>query len=181
MEQIFNKYRLFAFIFICFLFSLCKAQERKIDSLEFKAVQYFCNNWDKFEIDISKIYVVFNGYSSGYPSNIYDIAQCEKDINFLKNFIPNKAELDSLDKKYQSQSYKYSVIKYHCNFLNRGGILKHFSKDTYRLFVKEHIEYKGFYFVELYLANKRNETVIIGIKFDKNGVIVSHCINSIVS
>lgn len=63
---------------------------------------------------------------------------------------------------------------------NADYVFAPFNKRKYTLQVFNAIEYKGMHFVELYLVNKNLQTWVIGVKFNKDGEPIEHCISSII-
>lgn len=156
-----GKIAIFKIILVFFVFSNVKAQEKM---LEEKAIDYFCKNFEKINKEAIAFDVKFSGKTLGISSDAYDIAHCIGDINLLKDSIPISVFLDSLNNMNSKLKLKAKTIKYDCDLFKN----KFFSKKIYSLSVFEAIEYKGAFYVELYLVNKRRSSWIFCVKFDKN-------------
>jgi hypothetical protein len=134
-------------------------------TLEEKALMYFCNNIESIDKNLNDYKIRFSGNTTGSGSNVYDIADCIGSINLIRDSIPGENVLDSLRDYYKSLNLKPKKINFTCKALQKRVVpLK---KQNYSLQVFHAIEYNGYYFVEIYLANKKNSKWIIGVKFDK--------------
>lgn len=160
-------------ILLCVNFTI--AQDFKSGDLEKKALKYFCENISEIKQTLTKNQIRFKGATIGKYSNVYDIADCKKDISLITDSIPDKLYLDSLNNFYKSKVVGPLTMNYECTFLKKK-IFAPFNKYIYTLHLFHAINYKDFYFVEIYLVNKNKETWIVGIKFDKKSLKpVSHC------
>lgn len=158
---------------------LLNAQELK--GLEQKAVAYFCNNVTEIKQGLIDYNIRFKGVTTGKPSRVYKIADCVGDIQLIKDIIPNKIELDSLENYHESIEYEKISIELpeKCSFLKKN-VFAPFNKRVYTLQVFNSINYKGRYYVELYLANRNLNTWVICIAFNEKGVPIEHCKSFIV-
>lgn len=170
----------FLLLVSCFvLVPLLNAQE--LNGLEQKAVDYFCNNVTEIKKGLIDYNIRFKGVTNGNPSRVYKIADCVGDIRLIKDSIPNKIELDSLENCYESKVYKKISIELpeECSFLKKN-VFAPFNKRIYTLQVFNAIRYKENHYVELYLANKNLNTWVICIAFNEKGEPISHCTSFIV-
>lgn len=148
--------------------------------LENKALDYFCAHIGNIKKDFTYTKVKFNGYTTGKASNIYEIANCVGDIKLIKDSIPNGKVLDSIKMNYAEKQYRKMKVNSDCLALhnNASTLLE---KDIYRLYLFHAIEYKGYYWVQIFLANKKQQSSTIAIRFDKiTGQIVDHCLSSLI-
>lgn len=99
----------------------------------------------------------------------------------IKDSIPNKIELDSLENFQESKVYEKKIIKLseECSFLKRN-IFAPFNKRIYTLQVFNAISYKEYHYVELYLSNKNLDTMVICIAFNEKREQISYCTSLIV-
>ncbi|HUX53332.1 MAG TPA: hypothetical protein VMV56_02840, partial [Williamwhitmania sp.] len=110
-------------------------------SLEKEAVIYFCQNLNSIDKGLTDYNIRFNNYTNGVKSRIFDVADCEGDINLIKNLIPNRSYLDSLDCDSRSEVEKRQKILVDCKFLKKT-IFAPFNKRIYTLYVFNAVEYK---------------------------------------
>jgi hypothetical protein len=136
-------------------------------NLENTALEYFCSHIEEINKGLVDYNIRFSGYTLPKYSRIYNLASCENDINLFKDSIPNKDYLDELEKYYTEREAKKIKINYECEYLKRS-VFAPFNKKVYTLHVFNAVEYKGKYYVEIYLVNKRMDTWTIGISLDKN-------------
>ncbi len=159
---------------ICILllaFSINVKSKGRYDSLEQKAVIYFCENIEK----LNNYNISFGGMTAGVGGNIFDIAHCVGDIHVIKDSISNREELNNIQKQIDSTCFEKKEInieKY--NFFKRRIF---FNKYAFRLKVYNAIRYKGKFYVELFLLNKDMQVWIVCVEFDNSGVPISHCTN----
>lgn len=167
--------RSFCLLFICFLgFEIVHAQEA--NGPEKRAVIYFCTQVAKAERGLTDFNIRFKGSTTGKPSRVYKIADCIGDISLIKDSIPNRTQLDSLENFYEENTYKIIPIDIpvECKFLKRR-VFSPFNNRIYTLQVFNTIDYKGDHFVELYLSNRKLNTWIFCVRFSKNGEVIGHC------
>jgi hypothetical protein len=175
-----NLSKVFLLLVSTFVFvPLLNAQELNV--LEQKAVAYFCNNVTEIKQGLIDYNIRFKGVTTGKPSRVYKIADCVGDIRLIKDSIPNKIELDSLENYHESKVYeKISIeLSEECSFLKRN-VFAPFNKRIYTLQVFNAISYKENHYVELYLSNKNLNTWVICIAFNEKGEPASHCTSFIV-
>ncbi|WP_353334311.1 hypothetical protein [Bacteroides sedimenti] len=175
--MIINKMKLVYFIFLlCFFIMNSSAQTYNAGVVEESAVKYFCDNVLKKEARINQLKIQFNGATNGKPSNVYDVANCLEDINLLKDSIPNKEYLDSLERKYFQIKSNVIKISSKCERFSKRSLFK---RNYYRLYLYNAIEYNEIYCVEFFLANKNYNTFTIIVFLDKKFVPMSYCIKAI--
>lgn len=155
---------------------LGSAQITNHSTIEEKAVKYFCDQVLTKETPINKLKIQFDGATNGKPSKVYDVANCLGDINLLKDSIPNRIYLDSLEQKLSQRKRTVIKISTRCEQLSKHSLFK---KSDYRLYLYNAIEYNGIYCVEFFLANKKNSTYTIVVSLDKNLVPLNYCIKAI--
>lgn len=84
-------------VIVLVLFTVvANAQQSDID-FEEKALSFFCDSIVKNDKEIKKMRIYFKGYLSDKPSSIFNIANSLGDIHLLKDSIPNRVYLDSLE------------------------------------------------------------------------------------
>lgn len=147
--------------------------EYKIEEI---ALKYFCENVLPNEPSINKLKIGFSGYTNGKPSQIYDVANCLRDIDLLKDSIPNENLLDSLESMYTKNQYNIIKVMPKCKRLSK---ISASSKFDYRLFLYNAIMYKNNYQVEIYLVSKTSNTITIIISLDKVMTPINYCIKFI--
>ncbi len=164
-------------ILVCVLFSSFAYSQKGI-SYEEKAVIYFCNNIKQIKKGLIDYSIRFKWQTTGYPSRLYKIADCVGDISLKQDSIPNKVKFDKLEKLISYRTFDViNITKVEgCNFLKRH-IFAPFNKQIYTLHVFNAVEYKGIYFVELYLVNKNMQIWEFLVKFNNRGEPVEHCIS----
>ncbi len=133
-------------------------------TLESEAVAFFDKNVSKIDRDIPNSKVIFPHITEEKNANVYELANIIGDIKLIKDSIPDKIYLDSLEFIYNNSA---AVSK---KILISKSIKKKYSKSingqTYRLFVFNAINYRNNEYVELLLIDiKTNLNVIIFIKF----------------
>jgi hypothetical protein len=175
-RQIFSKLYLLVFIIVLVVFPT-KAQSNLL--LESKAVSYFCEKINQINSKLIDYDIRFKGYTTGYPSRVYNIADCFEEISLIKNSIPNESKLDSL--KAMHNNYEKNVISLQskCTFLKKN-IFAPFNKRIYTLEVYNTIEYKDMFYVELYLSNKNLNTWIVCVEFNQEGEPIRSCASSMI-
>ncbi len=120
----------------------------------------------------------FSGKIKTTPSNVFNIADCIGEINLLKDSIPNKVFIDSLDRIFNTINYPEIKIGRKC-FKSTNRIFDVFNKSVYTLNLFNSIEYKGSTYVELCLINKKLRAYIVVLKFnDQTNNIISHFVKS---
>ena len=175
--MIFNNMRIFCLIFLLHSFiMLGYAQTTDHSTIEEKAVKYFCDHVLIKEKQINQLKIQFDGATNGKPSKVYDVANCLGDINLLKDSIPNRIYLDSLEQKLSQRKRTVIKISTECEQLSKHSL---FGKSNYRLYLYNTIEYNGIYCVEFFLANKENSTYTIIVTLDKNLVPFNYYIKAI--
>jgi len=145
-----------------------------------KAITFFCENISIIDKDLSEQKIKFDRYSNGMASKVYDIAYCTGDIDLIRNEIPNKLELDSIEIHYSNKQCYQNISVEFCKSLLKKRIFAPFNKKIYKLYLYNPIEYNSFYFVEIYLINKRLNSEIIVIKFNKDLNVIDNCKKSII-
>jgi len=160
-EKILNKAFLLVFFFIL-LKNISFSQQIMSIKFEEKAIDYFCNNIDSIIPNMDKSKIRFNGKTKGAPSSVFNIADCQGEINLLKDSMPNSYFLDSLYKVFST--FNYPKIKINKKCLKSNKFI--FNNSIYTLNLFNSIEYKHNRYVELYLINKKLQSYIIIIKFD---------------
>lgn len=141
------------------------SQESKSEVVAYKAIEYFCNNIDIIIPGLEISNIRFNGKTKAAPSNVYYIADCIGEINLLKDSIPNKVYIDSLDRAFRAINYPEIKIGKKC-FKSTNRLFDLFNKSVYTLNLFNSVEYKGSIYVELYLINKKQKAYIIILKFN---------------
>ena len=148
--------------FLLFGAQVCNAQT-KID-FEARAVEYFISKIVPHDRNFRNERLFIPKYTSGTPSNIYDIAYALGEINILKDSIPNKGNLDSSDKVNSNATalFKKTAIK-------GRRIINPFKKGKYGIKIYNAISYNLKSYVEIILINSKfGEKEIICVQF-KNG------------
>lgn len=174
--MIFNNLKIFWLTFLLHLFIMNgNAQVINHDTIEEKAVRYFCDQVLIKETRISQLKIQFDGATNGKPSKVYDVANCLKDINLFKDSIPNRVYLDSLEQKYSQTKSNIIKISTRCEQFYKRSL----KRNDYRLYLYNAIEYNGNYCVEFFLANKKSSTYTIVVTLDKNLVPFNYCIKAI--
>ena len=169
--------KIFCLIFLVHSFTILGyAQITSHSTIEEKAVKYFCENVLTKETQINQLKIQFDGATNGKPSKVYDVANCLGDINLLKDSIPNKIYLDSLEQQLSQRKSSVIKINTRCELLSEHSLFKN---SDYRLYLYNAIEYNGIYCVEFFLANKKNSTYTIIVTLDKNSVPLNYCIKAI--
>ncbi len=166
----------FKLILLFFVIGSANAQVG-MRNLEDKAVLYLCDSILKQDEQLSNIRINFKGCTNGKSSKIYDIADCIGDINLIKDSIPNRVYLDSLEREFTKKRYSKKRIANTCKKINYSTF---FRKSTYRMHLYHAIEYKNNYYVEIYLINKLHSTYTISIQFDKEFEIIGCFTSSLV-
>ncbi|WP_348688792.1 hypothetical protein [Zunongwangia profunda] len=164
-------------IFINFMFLvlfpiLCSSQQT---NLEQKAVKYLCENLGKIDNDLLNKRIYFNGNIIRKTSNIYNVANCNDEINLIKNEIPieKEKELDSIANHNLERQYESKKIVFDCNSFSKKRRL---FTEYYYMRVYNFIEYDNKYSVEINISGKKGRSVeIIIVNFDKSSKDVSHC------
>lgn len=175
--MIFNNMKIFCLIFLLHSFiKLGYAQVTNPSAIEEKAVKYFCDYVLIKETRINQLKIQFDGATNGKPSKVYDVANCLEDINLLKDSIPKKIYLDSLEQEFSQRKRTVIKISTGCEQLSKPSLFK---RSGYRLYLYNAIEYNGTYCVEFFLANKKNSTYTIIVTLDKNLVPLNYCIKAI--
>lgn len=175
--MIFNDMRIFLVIFLLQSFvMLGYAQVTNPVTIEEKAVKYFCDQVLITETLINQFKIQFDGATNGIPSKVYDVANCLGHINLIKDSIPNKIYLDSLEQEFSQRERTVIRINAGCGQLSKRFLFK---RSGYRLYLYNAIEYNGIYCVEFFLANRGNSTYTIIVTLDKNLVPLSYCIKAI--
>jgi hypothetical protein len=176
--MIFNNLKIFCLTFLLCPFTMdAYTQITSPNTVEEKAFKYFCDQVLLQETRINQFRIWFDGSTNGKPSKIYDVANCLKHINLLKDSIPNKAYLDSIEQKYAQTKSNIIKISTPCKRFSKQTLFK---KNGYRLYLYNAIEYNGNYCVEFLLANKKNSTYTIIVTLDKNLLVpLNHCIKAI--
>jgi len=151
---------IFKIVLVLIVFSNVNAQEK---ILEEKALEYFCNNIYHINKEIVSVGIKFSGKVKGISSDAYDIAHCIGDINLLKDSIPISVFLDSLNNTNSKLKLETKAINSDCDLFKKHSL----SRKIYSLSIFQAIEYKGAYYVELYLVNRKRSSWIICVKFDK--------------
>ncbi len=155
-----------------------RSQERKRDEVEYKAIEYFCNNIDSIIPSLEMSNIRFSGKTKAVPSSVFNIADCIGEINLLKDSIPNKVFIDSLDKILNTINYPEIKIGRKC-FKSTNRIFDANNKSIYTLNLFNSIEYKGSTYVELFLINKKLRAYIVVLKFkDRTNNDISHFVKS---
>jgi hypothetical protein len=155
------------------VFLNAQAQDKVVEE---KALEYFCKNVMQINKHIVDFDIKFSGKTQPKPCNIYILAHCIGEINLLKDSIPIKNYLDSIYKINCKSKLKVKKLYSHCSFFKKRS----FAKRACTLYVFESIEYKGYFYVELYLFNKRGNSCIFCVKFDKdNKNVIGHYIKYI--
>ena len=144
-------------------------------TLEEKALIYFCNNIESIDKSLNDYKIRFSGNTTGSASNVYDIADCIGSINLIRDSIPGENILDSLRNYHKRLNLEPKKLNFTCKALQKRIVPS--KKQNYSLQIFHAIEYKGYYFVEIYLANKKNSSWIIAVKFDKVSLEpISYCV-----
>ncbi|MDP4280869.1 MAG: hypothetical protein Q8867_01840 [Bacteroidota bacterium] len=144
-------------------------------TLEEKALIYFCNNVESINKNLNDYKIKFSGKTTGSASNVYDIADCIGSINLIRDSIPGGNILDSLRDYYKGLNLEPKKLNFTCNSLQKR--IMHSTSQNYSLQIFHAIEYKGYYFVEIFLANKKNSNWIVGVKFDRVSLEpISYCV-----
>lgn len=177
-RKILSKLCLLVFVFVVIALST-KAQSNL--HLENKAVAYFCKNIKQINNRLIDYDIRFKGYTTGYPSRVYSIADCFEEISLIKDSIPNESELDSLKAVYDNFEKNRIFISQSskCTFLKKN-VFAPFNKRIYTLKVYNVIEYKDMFYVELYLSNKNFNTWIICVEFNQEGEPIRNCVSSMI-
>jgi len=176
-KKILIKQFLILFFFISFGEFLL-SQECKSDEVEYKAIEYFCNNINSIIPGLETSRIRYSGKSKGTPSDVFNIADCTGEINLLKDSIPNKIYLDSLDQALNIFNYTEIKTGRKC-FKSINRLFDVFNKSVYTLSLFNRVEYKESTYVELYLINKKLRAYIVVLKFNNrpnNGI--SHFVKS---
>lgn len=156
----------FLIVFLFFSFGdFLLSQESESDEVEYKAIEYFCNNIDSIipAMEISNIR--FSGKTRAAPSNVFNIADCIGEINLLKDSIPNETFIDSLYRAFSTINYPEIKVGRMC-FRSTNRFFGWFNKSIYTLNFFNSVEYKGITYVELYLINKKLRAYIVVLKFN---------------
>ena len=157
-----------------------RAQSKIPQGLESKALNYFCNNISKIKKGIAENKIRFTSYTMGKPSNVYELADCRGDIKLIKDSIPNAALLDSLKKLNAGYQHQKIKIESSCPILKKR-ICSPFNKNIYTLHLFHALEYKGYYYVQIFLVNRNKQTWTLGVRFDKStSDVVDHCLSSLI-
>ncbi|MDR2036495.1 MAG: hypothetical protein LBQ60_01080 [Bacteroidales bacterium] len=161
------------------LFTFCHVVSgQNAEYLEQKAIDYFCIL--DLHMKISDDIIKFSGKTEGKFSRIYQVAHCIRDINLLKDSIPNQLELDSIDSVNKSKltTVKRILLPENCIFIQRKSTS--FKKAIYSLHVFNAIRYKEKYYVELLLKNKNNETWVICFGFNEENEPSDYCTSYVI-
>ena len=152
---------------------------QKQKSLEQKALDYFCalnlNN------KISNNYIRFKGKTTGRSSRVYQVANCMKYINFMRDSISNSFELDSINKLNRSKPTNVIPLDLpeNCTYLKRK-ICAPFKKRIYTLHVLNACLYKDDYYVELFFINKNQESWVVCVRFNENEEPYEYCMSYLI-
>jgi hypothetical protein len=173
MKKTLNKLLLVIF-FIQIQGLLFSQVAKQTPTLEEKALIYFCNNIESINKNLNDYKIKFSGKTTGRASNVYDIADCIGSISLIRDSIPGENILDSLKDYHKRLNLEPKKVNFTCNALQKRIV--HSKKQNYSLQIFHAIEYKGYYFVEIFLANKKNSNWIVGVKFDKVSLEpISYC------
>ncbi|MCK9450616.1 MAG: hypothetical protein M0Q90_02905 [Bacteroidales bacterium] len=154
------------------------SQENQIDKFEEKAIDYFCENLNSIIPSMAISNVRFSGKSKGIPSSVINISDCIGEINIMKDSIPNKTTLDSLDKLFNAYNYAEVKIGKKC-FKSTNRIFNKFNKSIYTLNLFNKVEYKGNLYIELFLINKKLRAYIVVLKFNRDSnVVINYYVKS---
>src|SRR5690606_28816999 len=116
-----------------------------------------CKNISTIKKGLAENKIRFTGYTIGKVSNVYELADCIGDIKLIKDSIPEVELLDSIKKLnagYQLQKIK---IEPSCPILKKR-ICAPFNKNVYTLHLFHALEYKGYYYVQIFLVNRNKQT-----------------------
>ncbi|BAU56160.1 hypothetical protein MgSA37_04357 [Mucilaginibacter gotjawali] len=145
-------------------------------AMELSAAGYFYNHILKIESSLKNISVKKPHFIEG-PSEIYDVAYATGDINMLKDSVPNRKYLDSINMVNTEvrRNTKTNIpihIRYH-----QGG---HLNGPIYKMRLYKSVLYKGNTYVVIHLNDKRSgHEEIICVKF-YGDEIVNYYIKSLV-
>src|SRR5690606_21430735 len=95
------------------------AQTMIPQGLENKALDYFCNNISKIKPELARSNIKFTGYTFARASNVFEIANCLRDIKLIKDSIPNVELLDSLKELNAKRQFQEVKIEAKCSFLKK--------------------------------------------------------------
>jgi len=175
-RQNFSKLYLLVFITVVIVLPT-KAQSNL--KLENKAVTYFCEKINQINSKLIDYDIRFKGYTTGYPSRVYNIADCFEEISLIKDSIPNESKLDSLKAMHNNYEKNAISLQSKCTFLKKN-IFAPFNKRIYTLKVYNAIEYNEMFYVELYLSNKNYNTWIVCVEFNQEGEPIRDCVTSMI-
>ncbi len=139
-------------IFCLFYFGQA-AHSQNSKNLESKALEYFFENRGKIDTDLINAKISNNMTTVGRPTRIFILANAIGEINLMKDSIPNKNYLDSLEKAYGNTPSLNSPI----SLTFTAPIRHHGNGIKLKLWVYNAIEYKKTKYVELlyYLIKKQ--------------------------
>lgn len=161
------------------LFGMAKGQTPNEGLLLKNSLIYFCNNVLNEDANLKSVDIKFKGSTSSKYSQFYYIADCVEDISLIKNEIPIKVSLDSLQSIYDKKNTDAIKLNYSCIRLKKN-ILNPFNKRAYRLYLYKPIRYNGYYYVEYYLINKLSQAYIVGVKLNEEYKAINYCKKSYV-
>jgi hypothetical protein len=154
-------------LFYTFFGDFLLSQEKKSNEFEYKAIEFFCDNINSIIPGLEISNIRFSGKTKAAPSNVFNVADCIGEINLLKDSIPNKIFLDSLDQSFNTFNYPEIKTGRKC-FISTNRLFDVFNKSVYTLNLFNNIEYKGNTYVELYLINEKLRVYIIVLKLNKH-------------
>lgn len=149
-------------------------QNDNILTVEEIAFAYFSETIMLNEYVLKDKLICFKKSTIGKYGKIYDIASCRGDINLFIDSIPNKREIDSLEKinsKVNLKKIKISNSKF------KSGLFQ--SKRTLNLYVYNVVLYKELYCVEFVLLNKLNTSITVVVFLNENKHPLDYCIKTI--
>ncbi len=139
-------------------------------NLEQKALNYFCENLIVIDSTLINDNIKIEEGNIKKYSKAYDIAYCLKDINIVKDSIPAKKYLDSLETYYKN------TIQQNKKISNTNCKISNKKKSEIQVFVYNTIIYKDKNYVELFILNKKEKYYkIICIEFNASYDVTSYC------
>lgn len=137
---------------------------------------FFCDSIVKNDSSLVSMEIFFDGIANKQISDIFYISDCIGEISLIKDSIPNKKELNKLEKKHRKTKVNPLVLD-----IKSSIFLLEETHDSLRLIICSPVIYKDSIYQEYKLVSKYNEVKRVIIKIDKDSFKpLNYCITSFI-
>ncbi|MFT4223741.1 hypothetical protein [Dysgonomonas sp.] len=126
-----------------------------------KSYTFFCDSIMKNDSILASIDIYFDGIANKQVSDIFYIADCLNDISLIKDSIPNKKELNKLERKQKKSKINPMLLE-----IQPSLFVAEETQHSFKLIINSPVIYRNYIYQEYKLVNKYNEIRRVIIKID---------------